>query len=186
MSAATTPPSAALSPAQLLSGLWADARLNVYAMILGARLPDLNERLAQAGGLHYHCLLPGALEPSQRVRAPYVVELPATSAFSRWLLLEAAAGFGEWGVVARSSARLLDVRSHARGLRQVMSPEQQAFQVDWMDPPVLDSLLTSATPDQLPLIFGRFETLTVTGSQRWREYRIEAGRLQLRSVDVLK
>ncbi len=186
MNATATPASAALSPAQLYSGLWSDARLGVYAMILGARIPDLNERLAKARSLQYHCLVPGALGPAQRVRAPYLVELQSTSDFARWLLLEAAAGFGEWGVVARSSARLLEVRSHARGLRQVVSPEQQAFKVDWMDPPVLDILLGSATPDQLPLIFGRFESLTVATPQRWREYRIEAGRLQLRHIDVLK
>jgi Domain of unknown function (DUF4123) len=186
MNVAAAPPSSALSTAQLVSGLWSDARLKVYALILGARVPDLGERLAQARGVDYHCLVPGALGPAQRVRAPYIVELQSTSPFALWLLLEAAAGFGEWGVVARSSARLLDARSHARGLRQVISPEQHAFHLDWMDPPVLDILLTSATPDQLPEIFGRFETLTVAAPQRWREYRIEAGRLQLRSVDVLK
>jgi hypothetical protein len=130
--------------------------------------------------------VPGALGPAQRVRAPYLVELRAASDFARWLLLDAAAGFGEWGVVARSSARLLEVRSHARALRQVVSPEQQAFRVDWMDPPVLDALLGAATPDQLPLFFGRFESLTVPAPQRWREYRVELGRLQLRHIDVLK
>lgn len=186
MNVAATPPSAALSPAQLLSGLWSDARLGVFAMILGARIPDLNERLEKARSLQYHCLMPGALSPAQRVRAPYLVELQSASDFARWLLLEAGAGFGEWGVVARSSAKLLEVRSHARGLRQVVSPDEQAFRVDWMDPPVLDALLSSATPDQLPGLFGPFESLTVTTPQRWREYRIEAGRLQLRHVDVLK
>ena len=186
MTVAAAPSSAALSSAQLVSGLWSDARLRVYAMVLGARVTDLSERLAQAGDLDYHCLVPGALSPAQRLRAPYLVELQPASTFSRWLLLEAAAGFGEWGVVARSSARLLEVRSHARGLRQVVSAEQQDFGLDWMDPAVLDLLLTSATPDQLPAIFGRLDTLTVTTPQRWREYRIEAGRLQLRIVDVLK
>jgi hypothetical protein len=186
MTLAATPSSSSLSSAQLVSGLWADTRLKVYAMILGARVADLGDRLAQARGLDYHCLVPGALSPAQKLRAPYLVELPSASPFSRWLLLEAAAGFGQWGVVARSSARLLVVRSHARGLRQAISPEQHAFRVDWMDPPVLDALLTSASPDQLPEIFGCFDTLTVVAPQRWLEYRIDAGRLQLRSVDVLK
>lgn len=186
LNVAAAPPAAALSPAQLLSGLWSDARLGVYAIVLGARIPDLGDRLDKARSLQYHCLVPGALGPAQRVRAPYLVELQAASDFTRWLVFEAAAGFGEWGVIARSSARLLEVRSHARALRQAISPEQQAFRVDWMDPPVLDILLTSATPDQLPQIFGRIETLTVTTPARWREYRIDAGRLQLRHIDVLK
>jgi hypothetical protein len=186
MNVAATPQPAALSSAQLLSGLWSDARLGVYAMILGSRIPDLSERLEKARSLQYHCLVPGALGPAQRVRAPYLVELHSASEFARWLLLEAAAGFGEWGVVVRSGDSLLDLRSHARALRQVVSPEQQAFSVDWMDPPVLDALLSSATPDQLPLIFGRVESMTIATPQRWREYRVEAGRLQLRHIDVLK
>jgi Domain of unknown function (DUF4123) len=181
-----TPPAGALSSAQLLAGLWADVRLRVCALVLGTRIPDLTERLAATGDLDYHCLIPGALDPAQKRRAPYLVELQPASALARWLLLEAAAGFGEWGVVARSPARLLEVRSHARALRQVLSPDQHAFSVDWMDPPVLAALLDAATPDQLPVIFGRSETLTVVGTARWREYRVEAGRLQWRSIDVLK
>jgi hypothetical protein len=89
-------------------------------------------------------------------------------------------------VVARSSARMLDVRSHARDLRSAVSPEGRIFRLDWMDPVVLDVLLSSATPDQLQAIFGRLDSLTVTTPQRWREYRLAAGRLQLRSVDVLR
>ena len=186
MSGAPAATAAPLSPDQLMSGLWADARLRVYGMVLGSRMAGLAERLAQADGLDYHCLIPGALSPAQRVRAPYLVELRSDSAFARWLLLEAAAGFPNWGVVARSSARLLDVRSHARDLRGAVSPEGRPFRLDWMDPVVLDVLLGSATPDQLPLIFGPLDALTVTAPQRWREYRVEAGRLQLRSADVLK
>jgi Domain of unknown function (DUF4123) len=178
--------SSAQSQAQLVSGLWSDARQRVCALVLGARIPDLTQRLAQARELDYHCLVPGALGPTQKVRAPYLVELKEASPFSRWLLLDAAAGFGDWGVLARTPARLLEVRSHTRSLRQVVSAEQHAFRVDWMDPPVLDLLLSAATPDQLPLIFGPLESLTVASAQRWREYRIEAGRLQLRNFDVLK
>jgi hypothetical protein len=186
MTVAAAETTAALSPQQLMSGLWADARLRVYGMVLGSRMAGLTERLAQADSLDYHCLVPGALSPAQRVRAPYLVELRPDSSFTRWLLLEAAAGFGDWGVVARSSARLLDLRSHARELRSAVSPEGQIFRMDWMDPPVLDVLLTSATPDQLQAIFARLDSLVVTAPQRWLEYRLEAGRLQLRGVDVLK
>ena len=185
MSVAAAETAAALSPEQLLSGLWADARLRVYGMVLGSRMAGLPDRLAQADGLDYHCLVPGALSPAQRVRAPYLVELRPDSSFARWLLLEAAAGFAEWGVVARSSARMLELRSHARDLRSAVSPEGRIFRLDWMDPVVLDVLLSSATPEQLQAIFGRLDALTVTTPQRWREYRLTAGRLQLRSIDVL-
>jgi hypothetical protein len=186
MSVAAAETAAALSPEQLVSGLWADVRLRVYGMVLGSRVAGLPDRLAQADSLDYHCLVPGALSPAQRVRAPYLVELRPDSSFSRWLLLEAAAGFTDWGVVARSSARMLDVRSHARDLRSAVSPEGRIFRLDWMDPVVLDVLLTSATPDQLQAIFARLDSMTVTTPRRWREYRLESGRLQLRSIDVQK
>jgi len=186
MTLAPAATAAALSPAQLMSGLWADARLRVYGMVLGSKVAGLPERLAQADGLDYHCLIPGALPPAQRLRAPYLVALRPDSPFARWLLLEAAAGFPDWGVVARSGARMLDVRSHARDLRNVVSPEGKGFHLDWIDPVVLDVLLGAATPDQLPAIFGPLDALTVTTPQRWREYRLEVGRLQLRSVDVLR
>jgi hypothetical protein len=186
MNLAAAPSAAALSAAQLLSGLWADERLKVYALVLGTRVGDLAARLAQDGKLPYHCLVPGALDAARRQRAPYLVELKPASPFSRWLLLDAAAGLGEWGVVARSAARLIEVRSHARALRQAVGPEQPLFRLDWMDPPVLDLLLASATPDQLPGVFGPLESLTVVAPGQWREYRVEAGRLQFRRVDVLK
>ena len=175
-----------LAPAQLMSGLWADARLRVYGMVLGSRIGDLTERLAQADGLDYHCLIPGALSPALRRRAPYLVELRPDSAFARWLVLEAAAGFADWGVVARSSARLLELRSHARDLRTAVGPDARSFRLDWMDPALLDILLAAATPDQLQAVFSRIDSLTVMAPARWSEYRLVAGRLQLRRVDVLK
>jgi len=175
----------ALSPDQLLSSLFGDARLRVYGIVLGTRVTGLPERLAQADRLDHHCLVPGALSPAQRLRAPYLVELRPDSPFTRWLLLQAAAAHGGWGVVARSPERMLPVRSHARDLRHAVTPEGRPLRIDWMDPAVLDILLGGATPDQLLVIFNRLESLTVTAPQRWREYRLTGGRLQLRSVDVL-
>ena len=179
-------PAERLAPEQLLSALWADARLRVYGMVLGSRIGGLPDRLAQAGSLDYHCLIPGALSPVLKQRAPYLVELRPDSPFARWLLLEAAAGFADWGVVARSSARLLEFRSHARDLRTAVGPDGRTFRLDWMDPAVLDILLTAASPDQLQAVFSRLESLTVMAPARWSEYRVVAGRLQLRRVDVLK
>src|SRR5690349_13239455 len=101
MTAAAAATSLPLSPAQLLSSLFADPRLRVYGMVLGTRVTDLPQRLAQAGDLDYHCLVPGALGAAQRLRAPYLVELRPDAAFTRWLLLEAVAGFRDWGTVAR-------------------------------------------------------------------------------------
>ena len=179
-------PAERLAPEQLLSALWADARLRVYGMVLGSRIGGLPDRLAQAGSLDYHCLIPGALSPVLKQRAPYLVELRPDSPFARWLLLEAAAGFADWGVVARSSARLLEFRSHARDLRTAVGPDGRTCRLDWMDPAVLDILLTAASPDQLQAVFSRLESLTVMAPARWSEYRVVAGRLQLRRVDVLK
>jgi hypothetical protein len=184
MTDGTDPAVPRLAPAQLLSRLFADPRLQVYAMVLGSRIGDLPERLAQADGLDYHCLIPGALSPVLRQRAPYLVRLMPDSSVARWLLLVAAAGFDDWGVVARSAARVLEVRSHARDLRSAVGPDGRTFRFDWMDPVVLDIVLSAAAPDQLDAIFARLESLTVTAPRRWTEYRFEAGRLQQRVVDV--
>jgi hypothetical protein len=176
---------AQLAPEQLVSALFADPRLRVYGMVLGSRMGDLPDRLAQADGLDFHCLIPGALSPTLRMRAPYLVELRPDSPFSRWLLLEAAAGFANWGVVARSAARMLELRSHARDLRSAVSPEGRTFRVDWMDPVVLDIILGAAASDQLEAIFARLESLTVTAPERWIDYRLHAGRLQRHAVNVM-
>ena len=186
MSDASDAGAAQLAPEQLVSALFADPRLRVYGMVLGSRMGDLPDRLAQADGLDFHCLIPGALSPTLRMRAPYLVQLRPDSPFSRWLLLEAAAGFANWGVVARSAARMLELRSHARDLRSAVSPEGRTFRVDWMDPVVLDIILGAAASDQLEAIFARLESLTVTAPERWIDYRLHAGRLQRHAVNVMR
>ena len=69
-----------------------------------------------------------------------------------------------------------------RDLRSAVSPDGRTFRLDWMDPVVLDIILSSAAPDQLEAIFARLESLTVTAPRRWSEYRLHAGRLQRRAI----
>jgi hypothetical protein len=179
-------PGVALSPAQLKAALWADERLRVYALVLGAHIGDLPTRLEQVPGLDYHCLVPGALGPEEQARAPYLVALRADDAFADWLLFEATLAHGEWGLVVRSAQRMLDLRSHARDLRLALAPDGQRLTLDWMDPEVLRVLLPPATPEQLQYLFGPLDSLLVAGAGRWDFYRLELGALQHRACDLLK
>lgn len=175
----------ALSRAQLQSALWIDKRLHVYALLMGSRIAGIAERLASADVADWHCLVPGALTPAQAAAAPYQVELRRASSFTDWLLFEASAGFGEWGVLALSSARGLQMRGHARALCQAVAPDGRILRIDWMDPALLRLLLPLADPGQLTQVFGQIDTLVVPGSREWQFHRLELGMLSQRSCAML-
>ena len=80
-----------LSHAQLGEVLWADPLTRVHAVVMGERVAGLEERLAAAEG-EYDSLWPGALTPSQRSAAPWMVRLARGSALAEWLLFQAVPG----------------------------------------------------------------------------------------------
>lgn len=170
--------SASLSAAQHKAALWADEQLQVYAVVMGSRIPDLASRLATAD-LHDHdCLLPGALEPEQRRSAPYLLQLKKDAEFSDWLLFEAPEALAEWGVVVRSSARMTQLRNHLRGHLQARLPTGQEIALDWMDPEILVALLTHGDPMQLRQFFGPVTSFTIPGRRSWRHATLEMGSLR--------
>ncbi len=185
--AATTP--APLSQAQLKAGLWADSALQVYALLLGRRVPDLATRLAAADAARalgsYDCLWPGALTPEQRRQAPYLVALRQDSPFTDWLLQQAAADFGEWGVLMRSDAGFLAMRSHCRALCKARLGSGEEIALDWMDPPVLRALLPLASADQVAQILAPLQALVLVGTEAWTLCAQQAGRLSMARQAVL-
>ena len=176
----------AQAPAQLKSRLWADPSQQVYAVIMGSRVPTLPARLAEADVADYDCLIPGALDPAQALNAPYFVHLQAESAFTDWLLFEAGASLGEWGVVAISGAPRLALRTHWRGLLQAQLPEGQSIALDWMDPEILWALLPLFDTAGLARFFGPVTTLVQPGAQDWRHARLDPGGLQQVSIPLAK
>jgi len=180
--------SAALSRDQLKSALWADASTRVYAVVLGRVVGGLHERLAAAEKsselASYDCLWPGALKPLQRQQAPYLVELKPDTPFTDWLLLEAAAGFDDWGVLLRSSRPFLALRAHCRSSGQAQLPDGSAISLEWMDPAVLRAILPLAQGDQLEDLFAPIATLVICGPQSWTFCAQQFGRLQMQEQAV--
>jgi Domain of unknown function (DUF4123) len=166
---------------QFRQRLWADAASTVYAVALGSRFPGLPERLEAALRAReladYDCLWPGAIAPARQREAPYLMQLQPQSAFSDWLLFEAAAGFGSWGVVLRAPVGRLVLRSHLRQLLRARLLDGSVVALDWMDPEVLALLLPRFDPAGLLAFAGPVTDWLMPGSGQWQWSRTAAGRL---------
>ncbi|QHJ00977.1 DUF4123 domain-containing protein [Xylophilus rhododendri] len=179
---------APLAAPQHKAALWADESLQVYAVVMGSRIAGLPQRLAAAGSeiADYDCLLPGALEPQAQQDAPYLVQLRPDSAFTDWLLFEAAASLAEWGVLVRSTARLMPLRNHLRELLAAVLPGGERIALEWMDPVVLQAVLPLFGPAELSAFFGPVRALVVPGVSSWRHAESQLGRLAQRDIPLAK
>ena len=182
----TLVPQPALAPAQHKAQLWADDSQQVFAVVMGERVPDLPARLAQAEVIDHDCLLPGALEPQAQRSAPYLVHLKRESTFTDWLLFEAGAGLGDWGVLICSSAKRLVLRGHLRGLLQARLPDGRQIALDWMDPPILKILLPGFDPAVLSAFMGPVQAFVIAGAEHWYTASLNLGQLQSRSIPLTK
>lgn len=182
------PSSPALSAAQLRASLWTHAACAVYGVVMGERVPGLPAMLAQARVGEYDCLLPGALSPAQREAAPYMVRLQAESPFTDWLLFEAAAGLGDWGVLVTSEAPRLQVRTQLRELMQVRLPDGSEIDLAWMDPEILLALLPMLDAAQWQRFMGPVQAIVVAGAAHWThvERLPGAAPMVLRRTPVLR
>jgi hypothetical protein len=183
--AATEPPLApALSLAQRRESLWADARQRVYALMVTRKVPGLRERLAQADVDDWDGLWTGELDSEDRAAAPLLVTLKRESAFTDWLLAEAAQGFNNWGALAQSPLPFLQMRAHARALCKAQLPNGQAIRVDWMDPEVIEALLPVAPADQLERVYAGLDTLVTLQPDRWTRWSMSAAQLMRETSGV--
>ncbi|HEY4079215.1 MAG TPA: DUF4123 domain-containing protein [Burkholderiaceae bacterium] len=185
----TTPPNTpapALAAAQHKAALWADDAQQVFAVVMGSRIPDLPALLADADVRDFDCLLPGALEPAQALSAPYLLQLKRDSAFTDWLLFEAPASLSDWGVLVTSSARLLQLRNHLRKLSDAQLPSGECIQIDWMDPEILLALLPLFDGSALSNFYGPVSRLVIASASTWHYTQLDMGRLVQRAVPLLK
>lgn len=170
------------TPPQLRQRLWAETASTVYAVALASRLPGLPERLEaslrQRELADYDCLWPGALSPARQREAPYLMQLLPESAFTDWLLFQAEAGFGAWGVVLRSPAGRLALRSHLRQLLKARLLDGSVVVLDWMDPEVLALLLPRFDAAGLLDFAGPVTDWLMPGAGHWQWARTLAGRLE--------
>ncbi|MBO0797364.1 MAG: DUF4123 domain-containing protein, partial [Blastocatellia bacterium] len=91
--------------------LFEGEEINVYAVLDGASIPELLDRLYEFQPEHV-CLYRGELEPDIAEVAPYLVRLERDTEFSDWVIEK---GWGNhWGIFALSYEDLRVMRNHFR------------------------------------------------------------------------
>ncbi len=165
------------SLAQLEALLWARDGARLYAVIDGAIVPGLPERLAESQ-CDFDCLRHGLLPTAEAEQAAYIVALSANSPLLTWLLGEAGTGFPGWGVLMISNRPLLAMREHARSLAQVRTPDGKRRPWRWWDPGLLRELLPRLSPAQRDQFFPPGLTLVTLSSRAWTWWSQESGMLR--------
>ena len=129
----------------------AQAGEHVYAVLDGASIPDLLDRLVSDNPVNV-CLYRGELEADLAEVAPYLVQLEPGSEFAEWIVTE---GWGRhWGIFARIAAELDDTRRHFRRFLIVHDPDNDPMYFRYYDPRVLRVFLPTCNSTELNEIFG--------------------------------
>lgn len=129
----------------------AEEGLNTYAVLDGASIPGLLERLDDEEP-EFACLYRGELEPELAEVAPYLVQLEPDSAFTEWLLSK---GWGKhWGIFAATGADLAATRRHFRTFLMVKSPDRSQLYFRFYDPRVFRVYLPTCNAEELAIVFG--------------------------------
>ncbi len=133
------------------SYLFAERGAHVYAILDGASVPGLREKLYAYEPQH-ECLYRGELEPDMAEVAPYLVLLDRKSAFTAWVLTQ---GWGKhWGIFAVSRASLPDLRKHFRRFLTVHDAGGRPLLFRYYDPRVLRVYLPTCNAEELQAMFG--------------------------------
>src|SRR5687767_7614535 len=83
----------------------------VYAILDGASVPDLLERLDEMRP-PYVCLYRGEMDEDLAAVAPYLVNIAPRTQFAKWLLSEC---WGRhWGIFAHTHYSMVEARKHFR------------------------------------------------------------------------
>lgn len=165
------------SYAHLKSMLWPAPAARAFAVINGAVVPQIAQRLAQADVKGWDCLWRGALSPEKAARAPYLAELTPNGEFTDWLLQEAAAVYPGWGLLAVGPVTLMGMREHGRRLIDVTLPTGEQRRWTWYDPALWAPLLPRLEPSQLDTVFGALSDWVVVGPSVWQWLTLSAGQL---------
>jgi hypothetical protein len=153
------------------------ADAHTYAVLDGASVPDLPERLFEFGPDH-ECLYRGELADDLVHVAPYLVYLFPEERFTEWLLHEFRGK--HWGIFAQSPASLTAIRKHFRTLLTVDSEDGRPMLFRFYDPRVLPPFLLTCNAAELGTIFGpvRHYFAEVAESNDVLRYGFEKGKLK--------
>lgn len=133
----------------------------VYAILDGASIPDLRDRLFELEPEH-ECLYRGELEPDIAEVAPYLVRLDADSDFARWLVEN---GWGaHWGIFAVADLALDAARRHFRTYLTVHDSAGRPMLFRYYDPRVLRTYLPTCDAEELETVFGPVSAFLCEGA----------------------
>ena len=137
---------------KLFEGLLGDGEETLCAMLDGASVPNLLERLHAEPSLEAECLFRGTLEPDMKQVAPYLVKLESGSEFAEWVL---GTGWGNhWGTFVTSRQGFRALRNHLRALTLIHRRDGTPLYFRYYDPRVLRIFLPTCSPAQLKQMFG--------------------------------
>src|SRR5919201_4696826 len=103
-----------VTPDKLFEGLLTEEGDELCAVLDGASVPGLIERLDGDRSLEVECLFRGELEPDMAEVAPYLVKLEPISEFAEWIV---GTGWGQhWGTSATTRRGCYTLRDHLRAL----------------------------------------------------------------------
>lgn len=140
--------------------LYGDSETQVYAVLDGASIPNLLALLAEHEVEHV-CLYRGELDPELAQTAPYLVQLPAESSFTRLLLLR---GWGQhWGILVLAKEPLRTLRMHFRKFLMVSAPDGKPLYFRYYDPRVLRVYLPTCHEEELGIVFGPVSAYVLEG-----------------------
>src|SRR5919201_3917619 len=106
-----------VTPDKLFEGLLTEEGEELCAVLDGASVPGLIERLDADRSLEVECLFRGELEPDMAEVAPYLVKLDPISEFAEWIV---GTGWGQhWGTFVTSRQGFRALRNHLRALTLV-------------------------------------------------------------------
>ncbi len=155
-----------ISPQQverLKAHLWPDEEHAAFALLDGAGIPNLLDKLYDEGGPEFACLYMGELAPDMAEVAPYIARLVPGSPFLDWAL----SGWGQhWGIFAvlPATVDLPTIRRHFRKLNIVYGPDGNPLLFRYYDPRVLAVFLPSCDEAPLAAMFGPVSHFVLEGA----------------------
>ena len=129
-----------------------DGELQTYAVLDGASVPDLLDRLYGDEPPEFVCLYRGELEPDLAEVAPYLVHLKPKSTFTEWLLGNCWGN--HWGIFAMSTEDIDVIRRHFRNFLMVKDPEGKQVYFRYYDPRVLRAFLPTCEAVEVEIVGG--------------------------------
>ena len=141
-----------VTPQKLFEGLLAEEGEALCAVLDGASVPGLLDRLDGERSLETACLFRGKLEPDMAEVAPYLVKLEPESAFAEWVV---GTGWGQhWGSFVTTRQSFYKLRDHLRALTLVYRRDGTPLYFRYYDPRVLNVFLPTCSGAQLKEMFG--------------------------------